>query len=37
MGVFVGGAGLNVSTEEKGKKVISKASVRLAKQGHCDN
>ncbi|MEQ1977607.1 MULTISPECIES: DUF2846 domain-containing protein [unclassified Xenorhabdus] len=37
MGVFVGGAGLSASTEEEGKRVISKAGVRLAKEGHCDN
>ncbi|WP_232326340.1 DUF2846 domain-containing protein [Xenorhabdus hominickii] len=37
MGVFVGVAGLSVSTEEKGKRVISKAGVRLAKEGYCDN
>ncbi|WP_099111113.1 DUF2846 domain-containing protein [Xenorhabdus sp. KJ12.1] len=37
MGVFVGGAGLSVSTEDEGKRVISKTSMRLAKEGHCDN
>ncbi|MDC9596280.1 DUF2846 domain-containing protein [Xenorhabdus anantnagensis] len=36
MGVFVSGANLNVSTEEEGKRVISKADVHLAKEGHCD-
>ncbi|MDE1493312.1 DUF2846 domain-containing protein, partial [Xenorhabdus bovienii] len=33
MGVFVGGAGLSASTEEEGKRVISQAGVRLAKEG----
>ncbi|CAM3846222.1 DUF2846 domain-containing protein [Xenorhabdus thuongxuanensis] len=37
MGVFVGGADLSVSTEEEGKRVISKADVHLAKEGRCDN
>ncbi|MDC9603796.1 DUF2846 domain-containing protein [Xenorhabdus griffiniae] len=37
MGVFVGGADLSVSTEEEGKKVISKSDVRLAKEGYCGN
>ncbi|MDX7988662.1 DUF2846 domain-containing protein [Xenorhabdus sp. 12] len=37
MGVFVGGAKLSVSTEQEGKRVISKPDVRLAKEGHCDN
>ncbi|WP_340618630.1 DUF2846 domain-containing protein [Xenorhabdus entomophaga] len=37
MGVFVGGAGLSVSPEDEGKKVISKADVHLAKEGHCDS
>ncbi|MDX7992055.1 DUF2846 domain-containing protein [Xenorhabdus littoralis] len=37
MGVFVGGANLSVSTEKEGKQVISKADVRLAKEGHCGN
>ncbi|MDC9614789.1 DUF2846 domain-containing protein [Xenorhabdus khoisanae] len=37
MGVFVGGAGLSVSPEDEGKRVISKADVHLAKEGHCDN
>ncbi|PHM49582.1 DUF2846 domain-containing protein [Xenorhabdus miraniensis] len=37
MGVFVGGAGLSVSTEDEGKRVISKAGVHLAKEGHCEN
>lgn len=37
MGAFVGGAGLSQSTEEEGKKVISKSGVKLAKEGRCDN
>ncbi len=37
MGVFVGGAGLSQSTEDEGKRVTSKAAVKLAKGGHCDN
>lgn len=37
MGAFVGGAGLSVSTEEEGKRVVSKADIKLAKEGHCDN
>lgn len=37
MGVFVGGAGLSQSTEEEGKRVISKSGVKLAKEGRCDN
>lgn len=37
MGAFVGGAGLSLSTEEEGKRVISKSGVKLAKGGRCDN
>lgn len=37
MGAFVGGAGLSQSTEEEGKRVISKPGVKLAKEGRCDN
>ncbi|QBH96343.1 DUF2846 domain-containing protein [Limnobaculum zhutongyuii] len=37
MGVFVGGAKLSVSSEEEGKRVITKADVHLAEPGVCDN
>ncbi|WP_231604219.1 DUF2846 domain-containing protein [Brenneria goodwinii] len=37
IGAFVGGAGLSLSTDNEGKRVITKPGVRLAKEGHCDN
>lgn len=37
MGVFVGGAGLELVSENEGKRVVSKSDVKLAVPGHCDN
>lgn len=37
MGVFVGGAGLELVSESEGKRVVSKSDVKLAVPGHCDN
>ncbi|WP_241647438.1 DUF2846 domain-containing protein [Rosenbergiella metrosideri] len=37
MGVFVGGAGLELMSEAEGKRVVAKPRVRLASGGTCDN
>jgi len=37
MGVFVGGAGLELVPEAEGKRVVSKPDVKLASGGNCDN
>lgn len=37
MGVFVGGAGLQEVSESEGMRVVSKADVKLAVPGKCDN
>ncbi|HCN5508073.1 TPA: DUF2846 domain-containing protein, partial [Escherichia coli] len=37
MGVFVGGAGLELVPEAEGKRVVSKPDVKLALGGNCDN
>ena len=37
MGVFVGGAGLELVSDTEGKRVVSKPTVRLASSGTCDN
>ncbi|EPU8564753.1 DUF2846 domain-containing protein [Yersinia enterocolitica] len=37
MGVFVGGAGLELVSENEGMRVVSKSEVKLAVPGHCDN
>lgn len=37
MGFFVGGAGLELISENEGMRVVSKSEVKLAEPGHCDN
>ena len=37
MGVFVGGAGLDLVSEAEGQRVISKTAVKLANTGICSN